>query len=1006
MNRRADWRVCTLEEKNMRCLFVAALVLTLPSVAPAQDKNPPGKPPVLENVRLALDTGGHASPVLDLAFTPDGRKLLTLEDAEVHVWDIASGERERIWRLPTWGLTKLAVSADGQTAAVSALHWGSAKPGRWTEIWLLSIGSGATHKIEIDEIGYHLESLQFSPDGKRLAWSTWYQAGVMAQIFKKGNVTHLIKRPGQTGVARFNSNGTRLLVGGGRDWSQDQCQVYDITQKEAKSKGPLEIKSPLFHLEQSSRLGKPHHLWEAECAPDSSRFAAWHDAPQTAIHLWAADGSRIETAKGKPRTIRIGALSYVNLLRFIGPDRVLAVGMSDATTLKPCFVDLNTGAVTNQEFSIRMQEKLLLATTQDGSHLAVNSGPGFQVLVFDLKANKLLHRLGKPQLAPEAVAWGPDSRSIAWAFKRSEKGNWLWSNGLNLATLEPLNHAQVQEFRTTPKDVKGWRAVSEGASERADKKDGVTLLHRDQRVETEVRGPSGGAIFYTDNGEVLAVIREHWHETMHIVDTNTGKIRHPYVASGHQFSVSPDHKYLAVVKGEQAIEIHRIEGKPARLLNVLVFGHEWIAWTPQGYYASSLGGEKLMGWTIRKDFDTPLEFYPIDQFRKQLLRPDIITQVLEKGFINAAVKTANAVRNIETTKIHIEAPPAVALSVVDRSKLPTVKVQVTAISNGQPITALHVFIDGIPAAGGQLEFKDGRNSIKELLTMTLPGEKATAYNLSALASTRDLQYGYSENVEVPYINLARLPIMHVLCIGINDYRTPALRLQCARQDAEVLLESFRNCAQGGLFKNVVGKSLVDREANSKDIIAELDRLQKTVNENDLLVVFFAGHGVKDRNDFYLLTEESQSKDLAGTALAGTTLRQKLAGFRCQVLLLLDACHSAAFGEKAGTLKPATDDAVRNLGDVDVRVAVLTAARGYEKAQERNGRGLFTDAIVRALNREKNVPFNRYDNMLYIDQLASYTLHEVQRASGGEQHPYLELPRIVLPFPILKFAKAG
>src|SRR5207244_214237 len=85
---------------------------------------------------------------------------------------------------------------------------------------------------------------------------------------------------------------------------------------------------------------------------------------------------------------------------------------------------------------------------------------------------------------------------------------------------------------------------------------------------------------------------------------------------------------------------------------------------------------------------------------------------------------------------------------------------------------------------------------------------------------------------------------------------------------------------------------------------------KAAKEKDLFVLTFAGHGVKDKEQFYLLPWEANIFKLADTALSGAELRKALGEFPCQVLLMMDACHSAGFGagRKLATsgLRPATD----------------------------------------------------------------------------------------------------
>ena len=80
----------------------------------------------------------------------------------------------------------------------------------------------------------------------------------------------------------------------------------------------------------------------------------------------------------------------------------------------------------------------------------------------------------------------------------------------------------------------------------------------------------------------------------------------------------------------------QVNGKPsAHLLTLLPAGSDWVAWTPQGYYAATPGGERLMGWKVEHGDDRPADFYPAERFRKQLYRPDVVKLLLAKGSIQA-----------------------------------------------------------------------------------------------------------------------------------------------------------------------------------------------------------------------------------------------------------------------------------------------------------------------------------------------------------------------------------
>jgi hypothetical protein len=109
--------------------------------------------------------------------------------------------------------------------------------------------------------------------------------------------------------------------------------------------------------------------------------------------------------------------------------------------------------------------------------------------------------------------------------------------------------------------------------------------------------------------------------------------------------------------------------------------------------------------------------------------------------------------------------------------------------------------------------------------------------------------------------------------------------------------------------------------------------------------------VKDKREYYLLTHEADTDNLDKTCLSGDALRKALAECKCQVLLLLDACHAAGFGagKKLANLglKPATDDMARDLTEDEYGVAVMCAAMSHEKAEGQGG-------LLRT-DRRRNLP---------------------------------------------------
>ena len=167
-------------------------------------------------------------------------------------------------------------------------------------------------------------------------------------------------------------------------------------------------------------------------------------------------------------------------------------------------------------------------------------------------------------------------------------------------------------------------------------------------------------------------------------------------------------------------------------------------------------------------------------------------------------------------------------------------------------------------------------------------------------------------------------------------------------------------------------------------------------ENDLVVVFFAGHGVKEGNQFYLLPHEANIQKLAETAISGAEVREMLSAIKVPTLLILDACHSTA---AVKNMLPATDDATRSASGDEVGVTVLSAAMGKETAGEQNGNGFLTRGLKKALESGPGTPFDVYDQTMYIHHLFSVVSTEVRRESEGKQNPFMQMPWTAPPLAV-------
>jgi len=985
----------------MLVLVSAAALLTFSAAPPTfgQDKDPKiprGDDLELKDagkLRLQLDFGEHAFSLNRLMFA-DSKSLITVSsDHTIRITDAVTGENRKILYPPGFGaLKETALSADGKTLAVSTQY---AEIGKTIPVvYLMTIPDGGIVRVFKN---LSLPFVPFAADGKSLVF--YNDKDRKFQIFNLDKdepglevlnpgaaVNPLFPhRDGSPLLASLSPDGRRLAV----PEKDDLFGVYDV---QTGKRTNLQIKGRKF-------------AW----SPDGKTLAALNLGPST-LSLHEPDG-KLRKSMGFPGR-------SCNSITFAANSKTLACLWSNQGTLGTLslssyglsLVDVSTlqetMLVSGKDKTIR--QVMFGILSPDGQLAAANTAiqkDGVQystcVFVWQTSDYKMVKRFDlKSAINFDRASWSADGKSVTWKSQAgvSERsfhlGDWLLRPGLQEKDIQggPI----VPNF-SVRKDIYSAPLVQGELSVRYDQKSRGSKISNGKIVLGEFKG-FALKFFGTD-----WLIARNGND-FNLVEVKTGKLVRTWnTQRGAWISLafSPDGRYLLTRDADRALRVWSLK-QDDPLLSLVYLKDDWIAWTEEGYYAATPGGERIMGWTVDNGIDKSPSFFPAERFRKKLFRPDIIKLVLEKGSVKEAIKTANAAAGIEKTrdvKIDDLRPPRAVLALLQQDKA-VVKLIVAAeaSSTDQPVTALRLLVDGRPLADGSAneKFEGGKKQANAEWSIALPPGK---HLLTVLVRCPDAS-SKSNSVEVIVADPSKQSTLHVLAIGVNEYQDSSLKLEFAAKDAEEIAAGFQKSSRGDLFQDVRSKVLTNAAAGKVAILKQIAELRKKARPSDLAVVFFAGHGVKEKDKFYLLPVDAKTDNLAGTAISGEELRKALGEFPCQVLLMLDACHSSA-GIK--NFRPAVDDITRNLTDDDCGVAVLCAAMAHEKALDKEGNGLFTRAVVQALNRAEGVPFNRYNRLMYVDHLHTFVRDEVSQLSGDRQHPFLSLPWVVESFPVAKFA---
>jgi uncharacterized caspase-like protein/tetratricopeptide (TPR) repeat protein len=232
----------------------------------------------------------------------------------------------------------------------------------------------------------------------------------------------------------------------------------------------------------------------------------------------------------------------------------------------------------------------------------------------------------------------------------------------------------------------------------------------------------------------------------------------------------------------------------------------------------------------------------------------------------------------------------------------------------------------------------------------------------------------------------------VVGISSYEYLPPAAQLHYAHRDAEDFAGFLRTYAGGALPADHI-RLLENEHATFSEIRAALDTwLVASARPEDIVYVFFAGHGVlDDHDDGYFVAHDSDPQNLHATAIAFQDVDRTLSS-RLQanlVVLVADACHAGRLGWS--TFAPGqpsrAGDPLARIGHGDRSFLKLLSTRpselSYEDQKWGGGHGVFTHALLEGLNGQAD---RDGDHVIRASEAIDYLSRRVPELTDSLQHP--------------------
>jgi WD40 repeat protein len=952
---------------------------------------------------LRLDAGGHQALINDVAFTSDGARLISAgDDKLIRVWDLSTGKTVRTFRGEasegdSGKVYTMALSPDGKWLAAGGwMDKSTASLPCCGDIRLYDFASGELKTLLRGHTSV-VESIAFSPDSKKLISGSG-QGDFSAIIWDvdRGVLLHRLSgHTDQVHAVGFTPDGARAVTGS-----------YDNDLRLWRVADGQEI----------ARMHQPEKVRSLAVSSDGT-IASGDRAGE--IRLWNGETGAFLRTLAHQQTL-IGSLSF-------SPDgKILLSGIAKITADdNPYGANVYDVATGNTLTAYREHDNIVIASaiSRDGRWAATGGGANNEIHVWDPRSG--------------AGRKGPDGGTV----RLEGTGQQVWAAGFSPGGLEigwgytnhgvTSNDYGVSEFALAlPKGTQTLGAprtldpaagaaftraiTSDGEWSLSDRKGGalgynaILDVMRGGKLVTSIERsstdgyshhaytltPDGGAIISGGGNGVL------------IAYDKAGKKLGNYV--GHEsdiwaVAVSPDGRLLVSGSADQTVRLWNV--KTFEPIVTLFRGSdgEWVIYTPQGYFQASENGSKLVTWQVNKGPEHAACAISGEGLYKRMNRPGLVARAIQLASAKAAIAEDKDEAGFDLSALLKDCAPAIRLLGPDDTEqqfgggriIVTLALEPNVLRN---TTEFDIQVNGRAITQGKRKADWKRAKPKrdtspegfEVLAFDIP--LGAGPNEVSITASNDAGKGNAVTLN-PFHDgpgdLDGFGTLHIIAIGVDKYDgmhgAGYADLQYAGSDARAFAEAAANRMRSE-YQEVETALLVNRKAGDgpeiKDptkanIEAALKRLDGT-GAKDAAVIFLAGHGEGEDRAYYFLPTDAARKpgEPAGSG---------------QNMIRWDVIQSAL--TKAGGRRVIFADTCRPGGSYNVLLisdaprenfVAFTATQENRPALEdtRLRAGLFTQAVVAGL---KGQAADR-DRAIRVLSLASYIDTEVQKLSGGRQHP--------------------
>lgn len=453
---------------------------------------------------------------------------------------------------------------------------------------------------------------------------------------------------------------------------------------------------------------------------------------------------------------------------------------------------------------------------------------------------------------------------------------------------------------------------------------------------------------------------------------------------------SPNGRLLYTASGDGTVNVW--ETKTACLLASLISlreGVDWLVVTPDGLFDGTADAMQRVSWRLKETN----EILPLDGFFNDFYYPGLLLDIVAGERPKAEIDLAMVLQF-----------PGLRTMLREKTAFKSEKDgrKVICFVN-EPTTANFSLLgSGKPATMNGFRFDPDSASCKYSKVIS----KEFTEFIQSLTSTKNSR---SESEKVADRSEVANSTLHVMTVGVGKYPADSgqKELPFSVKGAEAIRDFFARQKELKTtpFADIKIKPLHETDATRKAIRQSLADMVGVVNKDDVVLLFFSGHGVVPfgQEMFYFLPVDAQTatlRDYRETGLNAAMLAEALREIPARrIVLIIDACQAGAAVEslaKVGDVKMnielRREGLTKNSPQPAVGVYIVAAAAPLQYAQQISELG--NSSLVVAILEGLKSHMQTDERVIWIKDLVKYVgvrTPVISRQADKSTHPVVQNP---------------